>query len=86
MKIKTKKKIPLKSMKNKNRYGGGKVSDLRRVSLTVSPISVWQLRCVLTSTVLTLGSVVWYKPPPGRQSAGRFRWLKSKRTVGWLSW
>lgn len=26
-------------MKNKNRYGGGKVSDLRRMSLTVSPIS-----------------------------------------------
>lgn len=69
-------------MKNKNRYGGGKVSDLRRMSLTVSPISVWQLVRVSTSTVLTLGLVVSYKKKmcetlPGRQSAGRFRWLKS---------
>lgn len=40
-------------MKNKNRYGRGRVSDLRCMSLTVSPISVWQLMCVSTSTVLT---------------------------------
>lgn len=61
---------------------GGEISDLRRMSLMVSPISVWQLVCVLTSTVLTWALVVSYKKKkcetlPGRQSAGRFGWLKS---------
>lgn len=51
IKIQTKKKS-LKSMENRNIWGGGMVSDLRRMSLTVSPISVWQLMCVCTSTVL----------------------------------
>lgn len=32
---------------------GGGAADLRRMSLTGSPISVWKLVCVLASTVLT---------------------------------
>lgn len=36
------------------------VSDLRRMSLTVSPISVWQLMCVYVHCP-HVGSVVSYK-------------------------
>lgn len=78
-------------MKNKNRYTGRKgfrssVHEFDGQShLSVAAHVCINIHCP------HLGLVASYKKKtcqtlPGRQSAGRFRWLKSSVQVGWLSW